>query len=101
VKIIRNARTLPPAGATNHRWLASGRRAIEEIIMTRAKYFLLPAICALAFTAGTPAMALNPQPLPPGFKQPPTFQASKYFARKAGGSSEGASIFKGNRWHGQ
>ncbi len=32
--------------------------------MTRAKLLLL--ICALTVTIGTPAFALNPQPLPPG-----------------------------------
>ena len=64
--------------------------------MTRAKHVLLPAICALAFTVGTPAMALNPQPLPPGyalnpqplppgFKQPTTFQAASSFTRKTVG----------------
>jgi hypothetical protein len=68
--------------------------------MTPAKY-LLPAICALAFTVGTPAMALNPQPLPPGFKAPTTFQAAKSFVRQAGGSSSWAIIRKGNRSHGQ
>jgi hypothetical protein len=62
--------------------------------MSRAKYILLPAVCALAFAVGTPALALNPQPLPPGFKQPTTFQTGKYFAAKGGGS---ALIFKGNR----
>ena len=34
--------------------------------MTRAKCALLPAICAVAFAVATPALALNPQPLPPG-----------------------------------
>jgi len=38
----------------------------RQSIMSRAKYLLLSAISALAFVAGTPAMALNPQPLPPG-----------------------------------
>jgi hypothetical protein len=55
--------------------------------MSRAKFVLLPAFCALAIAVGTPAMALNPQPLPPGFKQPTTFQAGKHFVRKAGGTS--------------
>jgi hypothetical protein len=45
--------------------------------MQRAKLMLIPAICAAAFTLATPAMALNPQPLPPGFKQPTTFHASR------------------------
>jgi hypothetical protein len=50
---------------------------IEESIMLCAKLFLVPALCAVAFTFGTPAMALNPQPLPPGFKQPTTLHASR------------------------
>jgi hypothetical protein len=48
--------------------------------MTRASYLLLSAVCALAFTLGTPAMALNPQPLPPGLKHQPTFQAGRFSA---------------------
>ena len=46
--------------------------------MLRAKLILIPAICAVAFTFGTPAMALNPQPLPPGFKQPAPVHASHF-----------------------
>jgi hypothetical protein len=34
--------------------------------MTRAKILLLTAACALTVAFGTPAFALNPQPLPPG-----------------------------------
>jgi hypothetical protein len=34
--------------------------------MTRAKLLLLT--CALTVAIGTPAFALNPQPLPPGYK---------------------------------
>jgi hypothetical protein len=45
--------------------------------MLRAKLMLIPAICAVAFALATPAMALNPQPLPPGFKHPTTFHASR------------------------
>lgn len=52
-------------------------RTIEGSIMQRARLILIPAICAVAFAFGTPAMALNPQPLPPGFKQPTTFHASR------------------------
>lgn len=37
--------------------------------MSRTKWLFVPAICALAVAAGTPALALNPQPLPPGLKQ--------------------------------
>jgi heme/copper-type cytochrome/quinol oxidase subunit 2 len=55
-------------------------RNIEGSIMLRAKLILIPAICAVVFTLGTPAMALNPQPLPPGFKQPTTFHASRFQA---------------------
>jgi hypothetical protein len=76
-------------------------RGPRRIIMTRAKYVLLPTICALAFTVGTPAMALNPQPLPPGFKAPTSFQAGKNSARKAGGYSGGTLISQGNKSHGQ
>lgn len=36
--------------------------------MTRAKILLLSATCALAVAFGSPAFALNPQPLPPGIK---------------------------------
>jgi hypothetical protein len=46
--------------------------------MTRAIY-LLSAACALAVTLGTPAMALNPQPLPPGFRQPTSIQANRFY----------------------
>jgi hypothetical protein len=46
--------------------------------MTRARWLLLPMACALAFTFGTPAMALNPQPLPPGFKQPNSSPAGRF-----------------------
>jgi hypothetical protein len=51
-----------------------------EITMTRANCLLLSAVCALAFAFGTSAMALNPQPLPPGFKQPTSIQASRFSA---------------------
>jgi hypothetical protein len=34
--------------------------------MTRTKILLLSAACALTVAFGTPAFALNPQPLPPG-----------------------------------
>jgi hypothetical protein len=67
-------------------------------IMSRAKFVLLPALCALAIAVGTPALALNPQPLPPGFKQPTTFQTEKYFVRKAGGT---ALSVKASRLHAQ
>ena len=67
--------------------------------MTRINYLLLAAGCALAVSFGTPALALNPQPLPPGFRLnpqplPPGFKASatggggqgSVQMRKAGGS---------------
>ena len=60
-------------------------RNIEESMMPRAKLILIPAICAVAFAFGTPAMALNPQPLPPGFKQPTTFHASQVQVYAASG----------------
>ena len=53
--------------------------------MLRAKLMLIPAICAVAFTFGTPAMALNPQPLPPGFKQPTSIHASRFQVFAANG----------------
>jgi hypothetical protein len=40
----------------------------RRTVMTSAKYILLPAICALAVAVATPALALNPQPLPPGYQ---------------------------------
>ena len=30
--------------------------------------YLLLSVCAVAIATATPALALNPQPLPPGFK---------------------------------
>jgi hypothetical protein len=48
--------------------------------MTRAKVLLISATCAFAVAAGTPALALNPQPLPPGlksqYKSQQTYQTS-------------------------
>ena len=38
--------------------------------MNRATSFLLSGIFALSFALATPALALNPQPLPPGFHAP-------------------------------
>jgi hypothetical protein len=38
--------------------------------MTRAKLLLLSVTAALAIASGTPAFALNPQPLPPGHAAP-------------------------------
>jgi hypothetical protein len=55
--------------------------------MLRAKLMLIPAICAVAFTFGAPALALNPQPLPPGFKHPTTFHASRFQAYAATGQN--------------
>jgi hypothetical protein len=49
--------------------------------MTRTKYmkyFLLPAACTLAAAASTPALALNPQPLPPGYYQ--SYAGAKFAA---------------------
>ena len=34
--------------------------------MTRIKILLLAATCAVTVAAASPALALNPQPLPPG-----------------------------------
>jgi hypothetical protein len=38
--------------------------------MTRVLKLLLAAAAAATLALATPAMALNPQPLPPGFKSP-------------------------------
>ena len=38
--------------------------------MTRAMSLLLSGIFALSFAIATPALALNPQPLPPGAHAP-------------------------------
>ena len=38
--------------------------------MPRATSFLLPGVFALSFAIATPALALNPQPLPPGAHAP-------------------------------
>jgi hypothetical protein len=38
--------------------------------MKRAASLLLSGIFALGFAVATPALALNPQPLPPGFHAP-------------------------------
>jgi hypothetical protein len=38
--------------------------------MTRAMSLLLSGIFALSFAVATPALALNPQPLPPGIHAP-------------------------------
>jgi len=68
--------------------------------MTRTKCLLATAVCALAVAFGTPALALNPQPLPPGFRLnpqplPPGFRSTVTSGnygqglvqmRKAGGS---------------
>jgi hypothetical protein len=34
--------------------------------MTRAKILLIAASCAVTLATASPALALNPQPLPPG-----------------------------------
>jgi len=38
--------------------------------MTRAKILLLAASCAVTIATAGPALALNPQPLPPGRTAP-------------------------------
>jgi hypothetical protein len=58
------------------------------MIMTRVNYLLLIAASVFAVAFGTPALALNPQPLPPGFK---AYVGGKVgqgltLMRKAGGS---------------
>jgi len=40
--------------------------------MTRTKFLLLSATITLAVAFGSPAFALNPQPLPPGRTAAPT-----------------------------
>ena len=54
--------------------------------MTRAMSLLLSGILALSFAIATPALALNPQPLPPGAHAP--------------GGSHGFSAYVASR-HGQ
>jgi hypothetical protein len=41
-------------------------------IMTRKKLILVAGTCAVAVAIGSPAYALNPQPLPPGRTATPT-----------------------------
>ena len=36
--------------------------------MTRKKLILVAGTCAVAVAIGSPAYALNPQPLPPGYQ---------------------------------
>jgi hypothetical protein len=38
--------------------------------MTRKKLILVAGTCAMAVAIGSPAFALNPQPLPPGYAAP-------------------------------
>jgi hypothetical protein len=38
--------------------------------MTRKKLILVAGTCAVAVAIGSPAFALNPQPLPPGHAAP-------------------------------
>jgi hypothetical protein len=40
--------------------------------MTRTKMLLLAASCAVTLSIASPALALNPQPLPPGRTAAPT-----------------------------
>jgi len=40
--------------------------------MTRKKLILVAGTCAVAVAIGSPAYALNPQPLPPGYQSHPT-----------------------------
>jgi hypothetical protein len=44
--------------------------------MTRTKILLLSVAVSFAATLGTPALALNPQPLPPGHAAPTHIFAS-------------------------
>jgi hypothetical protein len=53
--------------------------------MNRATSLLLPGILALSFALVTPALALNPQPLPPGFHAPTgTHGGSAFVASRHG-----------------
>jgi hypothetical protein len=58
--------------------------------MIRAKLLLITAACAFAVATGTPAFALNPQPLPPGYKSHinGTFTGQTTQMRKAGGEQQ-------------
>jgi hypothetical protein len=58
-------------------------------MITAKKLVLLPIVCALAAASITPALALNPQPLPPRVHphlgHPPGNPGITPFCRKAGG----------------
>jgi hypothetical protein len=95
---IRPAMNLPGSCLSNIAARLSSPRTTKEMTVTRINYLLLTIGCALAVGFGTPALALNPQPLPPGFRLnpqplPPGFKAfatgggqSSVQMRKAGGS---------------
>jgi hypothetical protein len=51
--------------------------------MARTKIILLAAVGALTITAASPALALNPQPLPPGRAPTPVFCANGHHIQAA------------------
>jgi hypothetical protein len=56
------------AGATNNQRPPGNPQSAQSRrrIMTRAKILLIAASCAVTIATASPALALNPQPLPPG-----------------------------------
>jgi hypothetical protein len=60
--------------------------------LERVKYLLLAAINAFVLAVGTPAMALNPQALPPGFKQPNLFNTAQIHTLGANGRHFSGSV---------
>ena len=47
--------------------------------MTRKKLILIAGTCAVAVAIGSPAYALNPQPLPPGYQSHTTGHTATVF----------------------
>jgi len=47
--------------------------------MTRKKLILVAGTCAVAVAIGSPAYALNPQPLPPGYQSHPAGHPATVF----------------------
>jgi len=52
--------------------------------MTRKKLILVAGTCAMTVAIGSPAYALNPQPLPPGRMAAPAhvFHANVFYANR-------------------
>jgi hypothetical protein len=62
------ANPLPPRATNEQRPPDKARSPAQSRrrIMTRAKILLIAASCAVTIATASPALALNPQPLPPG-----------------------------------